>query len=272
MGEMLRLLPKAVSLIDELAIPEPRQPVASSAPSDKTATTPPVSSTPQPGLGAAVFSTHLGRRTPQGRQESRFVQPIARSDMVIDVVVGAEHLLRKYPYQYLNIFPQQGWQTGDLWDDYDIQTEGQLYFTEVLGFIERDNVVRVHKYACEYAQKYPERQTLIGGDMTELYDKANPLAIVNKLFVNGESRDYPPVFLWKVAHFLRTSMLAVKGITPPFKDVGNAAERPVVDLKDPALHSTVQVPASPEGSANVPADMSVAAIGKRLSRPLEIGS
>lgn len=274
MGELLRLLPAAVSLHEEPVIVDSKR-STSPAPSHKTVTVPPVSSThdvkPQPGRGNATFSTDLGRHAPRVLQDPRYVQPIARSNMVLDVVTGAGTLLRKYPYQYLNIFPQQGWQIGDLWDDHDIQIEGDLFFKELLGFIGRDNTVRAQKYAFEWAYKYPERQTLIGGDTAAIYDKSDPLSIVDKLFVNGESRDYPPVFLWKVAHFLRTSMLVVKGITVPPKETVSAPERPVMGHKNSVVHSTVQAPASVEGTANGPVAMSTAAKGKATHDIPDIG-
>jgi hypothetical protein len=267
MGEMQRLLPAALSSNGEPAPAESNQ-SASPAPSDKTVTAPPVSSNgnskpqSQPCQRSAIFSTDLGRRAPRGLQQPGGFQPIARSDLVKDVIVGAGHLLRKYPYQYLNIFPQQGWQIGDLWDEHDIQIEGESYFTELLGFIERDNVVRVQKYASEYAQKYPERLHLIGDDISGLYDKANPLSIVNKIFVNGESQNFPPSFLWKVAHFLRTHMCAVKAMTEPPQDPASAPARSVMDHGDSAVHSAVHTPALVEASASVPVATSNAAKGK----------
>ncbi|KAJ4381258.1 hypothetical protein N0V86_003607 [Didymella sp. IMI 355093] len=257
MGEMQRLLPATLSSNGEPAPAESNQ-SASPALSDKTVTAPPVGSNgdakpqSQPGQQSAIFSTDLGHRAPRGLQQPGDFQPIARSDLVKDVIVGAGHLLRKYPYQYLNIFPQQGWQIGDLWDDYDIQVEGESYFTELLGFIERDNVIRVQKYASEYAQKHPERLHLIGDDIAGLYNKANPLSIVNKIFVNGESQNFPPSFLWKVAHFLRINMFAVKAMTEPSQDPASAPARSVTDHGDSVVHSTVHTPAFIEASASVP--------------------
>lgn len=252
MGELQRLLPVAVSSSVEPTIAKLTQPT-SSALSDKALIESPVSSNgDKKSRGSAIFSTGLGRRAPRGFQQPGFFQPIARSDMVMDVVVGAGHLLREYPYQYMEVFPQQGWKINDLWDDHDIQTEGEGYFIELLGFLERDNVVRAEKYACDYAHKYPERLNLIGGDIAGLYDKTNPLSIVDKIFVNGESRDFPPVFLWKVAHVLRTNMLAVKAATTEqSNDATSAPALPVAARKDPVLHSTGQATTSEPATVDI---------------------
>ncbi|KAF3048285.1 hypothetical protein E8E12_011623 [Didymella heteroderae] len=260
MGEMLLQQPAAISSNGEPTLLESKQ-SASPAPSDKTVTAPPVSSNddimrqPQPGRRSAIFSTDIGRRARRGLQQPGFFQPIARSNLVEDAIIAAGYLRKKYPYQYSNVFPQQGWQIDDLWDDHDIQIEGEGYFTEVLRLIERDNVIRVQQYACEYAEKCPERLALIGGDIAGLYNKTSPLSIVDKIFVNGESRDFPPSFLWKVAHFLRTSMLTVKAMTES-KDSSSATAGPVANHRDPVVHSAELDPASVTASASVPVSTS----------------
>lgn len=242
MSEAHQPLPAAISSNDEPTIPESKQAVSPELP-DKTVTAPAVNYNghikpqPQPGRRNAIFSTDLGRRAPRGSQQPRFFQSVARSNLEEDVVVAAGYLRKKYPYQYLSILPHQGWHISDLWDDYDIQIEGEKYFTQVLKVIEKHNATQVPRFACEYAEKHPERLALIGGNITGLYDKAHPVSIVDKIFVNEESRDYPPSFLWKVAIVLRTNMLAVRAMTEASKDLAGAPVSSNVDEKDTLVHS-----------------------------------
>lgn len=257
MGEWQQPLPAAVRLNGETKVPQPKL-SASPAPPGKTVTAPPVSfngdvkQQPQPGQRAAIFSTDLGRRAPRGLQQPGFFQPIARSNLEKDAYVAAGYLRKKYPYQYLSIFPHQAWHISDLWDDYDIQIEGEKYFTAVLSVIANHNAIQVPQFAREYAEMHPERLNLIGGNIAGFYDKTNPLSIVDKIFVNGESREYPPSFLWKVAHALRTNMLAVKTLTESPNDPVNASARSVADQKDPVVHIAEHAPASVTASAKVP--------------------
>lgn len=269
MGEVQQPLPAAVSSNGEPTISESKQ-LVSPALSDKTVTAPPVSSNGhvkpqlQPDRRRAIFSTDLSRRALRGLQQPGFFQPIARSNLEEDVVVAAGYLRKKYPYQYLSIFPHQGWHISDLWDDYDIQIEGEKYFTQVLRVIEKHNATQVPQFACEYAEKHPERLALIGGNIAGLYDQANPLSIVDKIFVNGESRDYPLSFLWKVAVVLRTNMLAVKAMTEAPNDPASAPVRSNADQKDSAVHSAEHAPLSAAVPAKAPVAPSTASKGKIL--------
>lgn len=137
--------------------------------------------------------------------------------MIADVAIAADFWRHKYPYQYYSIFPGSGLKVNDLWDEYDIHLETENFCKEVLRFIEGDNATRAHKYSQEYVHVHPERLSTIGGNMTKLYDKCDPISVVDKIFVNNEKQTFPPVFLWHTAHHIRRAMLAVKGIKPPNK-------------------------------------------------------
>lgn len=183
-----------------------------------------------------MFSTDLGRKALRKLQGPPYAPVIVHSNIVPDVVNAASLWRSKYPFQYLCIFPHAGWEIGDLWDEEDIHLETESFCKQVLQFIERDNGVRAQKFAQDWSDMYPERLSIVGGDMTELYDKSNPLSIVDEIFVNEESRQYPPIFLWHVAHIMRTAMLAVKGVKLLVKDLvtvsgssGNDNKVPVVD-------------------------------------------
>ncbi|KAF3052215.1 hypothetical protein E8E11_010224 [Didymella keratinophila] len=270
MGELQQQLPAGVSSTGEPIIPNSKQP-ESPAPSDKTVTAPPVSSNddikqqPQPGRRAAIFSTDLCRRPPRGLQQLGCFQPIVRSNLEEDAYVAAGRLRKKYPYQYLSIFPHQGWLISDFWDDHDIQIEGKNYSTAVLNIIANHNAIQVPQFAREYAEKHPERLNLIGGNIAGLYDKSDPLSIVDKIFVNGETRGYPPAFLWKVAYVLRTKMLAVKAISEPPKHPVSDPARSDADQQDLVVHSAEHAPASVTAPAKVPVATSTASKGKTQS-------
>jgi hypothetical protein len=272
MGELQQQLPAAVSSKGEPTISEAKQ-SASPAPSDKTVTAPLVGSNvdikqqPQPGRRVAIFSTNLGRRAPRGLQQPGFFQPIVRTNLEEDAFVAAGRLRKKYPYQYLSIFPHQGWQVSDLWDDHDIQIEGENYFITVLNIIANHNAIQVPQFAREYAEKHPERLNLIGGNLAGLYDKTSPLSIVDKIFVNGETRECPHAFLWKVAHVLRTNMLAAKALTEPSTDPVSDQARSDADQKDSEVHSTEQAPVAVIAAAKVPVATSTASKGKKHSIP-----
>jgi hypothetical protein len=172
-----------------------------------------------------MFSTDLGKRAPRKLQGPPYAPVIVRSDKVQGVVVAAHLWLKKYPLQYLCIFPDSGWQISDLWDEHDIHIETELFCKEVLKFIERDNYVCAKNYAQGWSKLHPERLGIVGGDLTELYDKNDSLSIVEKIFVNGEEQDFPRTFLWNVAHIMRTAMLEVKGVKAPFKEASSVSGR-----------------------------------------------
>ncbi|KAJ4994445.1 hypothetical protein SVAN01_00274 [Stagonosporopsis vannaccii] len=223
----------------ELVFPSSERSAVSSLVPRKTASSP--HSTPakhvQPhlGRGSAMFSTDLGRRAPRKLQGPSYVPVIVRSNMVADVVNAAGHWRSKYPFHYLCIFPHAGWKISDLWDEEDIHLETESFCKQVLQFIERDNSARARKYAQDWSYMYPERLPTVGGDMTRLYDKSNPLSIVEKIFVNEESREYPPIFLWHVAHIMRTAMLAAKGIYLPAEELVTVSEAMSNGNTTPAL-------------------------------------
>jgi hypothetical protein len=162
-----------------------------------------------------MFSTNLGRRALRRLQGPSHPPVIVKGNKIHAVVAAAGIWRNKYPYQYMCIFPQGGWQIGDLWDEEDIHIDTESFCKETLCFIERDNCVRAQKYAQDWSKMHPERLPIVGGDMSELYDKANPLSIVDKIFINGETQKYPPIFLWHVAHMMRGAILFVKGARLP---------------------------------------------------------
>lgn len=247
MGDLAPLPTAAAPSTDELTFASSDLSVAPPALAEKTVTSPHPApaehAQPQLGRGSAMFSTDLGKRAPRKLQGPPYAPVIARSNMVLDVVNAAGLWRSKYPYQYLCIFPHAGWKINDLWDDEDIHLETESFCKELLRFIERDNGVRAQKYAQDWSSMHPERLPIVGGDMVELYDKTNPLSIVDKIFVGEESREYPPIFLWHVAHIMRTAMLTVKGAK--LVSLGN-------DNKDPVVHSTTGSSATTNLTATVP--------------------
>ncbi|KAF2629709.1 hypothetical protein BU25DRAFT_272384 [Macroventuria anomochaeta] len=262
MGDIAPPPLEAASSNDELASKGSELSTTSPAGSDKTLTPPRLRSTsnvePQLGGGSAMFSTDLGRRAPRRFQSPPYAPVLVRSDIVRDVVTAAGYWRSKYPHQYLCIFPRAGWQIGDLWDKEDVHRETEPFCKEVLRFIERDNCVRAQNYVQDWSKLHPERLPIVGGDMTELYDKSNPLSVVDKIFVNEERRQYPPIFLWHVAHIMRTTMLTVKGAKLPVKKP-SVPERLDTGHKDPVAHGTAPIPATVEGTAILPVASSTTA-------------
>ena len=206
----------AASSEDESTSKNSDQSSASPTGSDKTILAPlPTSTTAielQLNRGSAIFSTGLGKRAPRRLQGPPYVPVLVRSDIVQGVAMAAGVWFQKYPQQYMCIFPRAGWQIDDLWDDEDIHLETESFCRELLKFIERDNVARAKDFAQDWSKMHPEKLNIVGGDMTDVYDKENPLSIVDKIFANSEKEKYPAVFLWHVAHMMRTAMLAVKGV------------------------------------------------------------
>jgi hypothetical protein len=165
-----------------------------------------------------MFSTGLGARPQRKLLGPSNVPVIVRGgNMIADVAVAADFWRHKYPHQYFSIFPGSGLKINDLWDEHDIHLETENFCKHVLRFIEGDNATRAHKYSREYVHLHPERLSTIGSDMTTLYDKGDPISVVDKIFVNNEKQTFPPIFLWHTAHHIRTAMLAVKGIKLPNK-------------------------------------------------------
>ncbi|KAJ4325019.1 hypothetical protein N0V94_000903 [Neodidymelliopsis sp. IMI 364377] len=226
---------------------------ASPTDSDKTVSTP-VADTHPPlelslGRGSAMFSTDLGKRAPRKLQGPPYAPVIVRSDKVQGVVVAAHLWSKKYPLQYLCIFPDSGWQIGDLWDEHDIYIETEPFCKEVLKFIERDNYVCAKTYAQNWSKLHPERLGIVGGDLTGVYDKNDSLSIVDKIFVNGEEQDFPRTFLWNVAHIIRTAMLEVKGVKAPFKETSIVSGRLNTEQDHHISNDIAKVPAVLEDTA-----------------------
>ena len=237
---------------------------ASPTGSDNTVTqpqpSPATNSEPQLGQGSAMFSTDLGMCAPRRLQGPGYPSVVVKSDKIYAVATAAGHWRAKYPYQYMCILPQGKWQIGDLWDEEDIYIDTASFCKAVLSFIEQDNCIRAKKYAHEWSKQHLERLSVLGGDMSELYNKANPLSIVHKIFTTEERQLYPPIFLWHVAHIMRVAMLAVKGVKLPAKVTGIASERPNVDNENVDADGAARDPKTAESSAmphTVPSSMAL---------------
>lgn len=233
----------AASSEDESASKGSDRSSASPASSDKTvlALLPTSAAILEPQLdrGSAIFSIGLGKRAPRRLQGPPYTPVLVRSDIVQGVAMAAGVWFQKYPQQYMCIFPRAGWQIDDLWDDEDIHLETESFCRELLKFIERDNVARAKEFAQDWSKMHPEQLNVVGGDMTDLYDKENPLSVVDKIFTNGEKEKFPPVFLWHVAHMMRTAMLTVKGVKLPAKDTVGISARSNIGADTPVVHSTL---------------------------------
>lgn len=211
-----------------------------------------VNSQPQLGSGSAMFSTDLGMRAPRKLQGPPYPPILVRSDLVEGIFMAAGVWRNKYPYQYLCIFPHSGWQIGDLWDEEDIHLETESFCKDLLQFIERDVCVRAQNYAQQWSRIHADRLHIVGGDMTDLYDRHDHISIVNKVFVNGEQQEYPPIFLWHVAHIMRTAMLAVKGVKLPARHTYSVSQRLGTGQDGPVSNNTIRVPAIIEGTGTSP--------------------
>jgi hypothetical protein len=159
-----------------------------------------------PSTGAAILSTENGRRPTREPPGPPYPPVIVRSNKVIGVVQYANYWRNKYGKLYHSFFTNSGWIIADLWDNADIHLESPGFLEEVLLFITRDNEFRARKYAFEWSQAHRDKLDTIGGDMTQVYDHNNPMAIVDKVFTDGETRDYPHLFLWHVVRHMRQSM------------------------------------------------------------------
>lgn len=222
---------------------------------------------PQLNRGKAMFSTSLGTQPQRKLRGLRRTSVIARSDKVQDVVVAAGFWRDKYPYQCFCIFPGGDWKIEDFWDEEDIHLDTDSFCREVLRFIERDNCVRAQQYSQEWAKMYPERLSILGGDMTKLYDTQDPLSVVDKIFVNNETQIYPPIFLWHAAHIIRKAMLTVKGVELPLKSM--ALEVLVKDQNDAVAQTISDMSAAVGGLPALPTMGSNASMntGKRSQKP-----
>jgi hypothetical protein len=164
------------------------------------------------GSGRAFFSTELGTRPPRKLIGPPFPPVIVRSDKVAGVVQTALHWRKKHPQVCWTVFPQCGWTVEDFWDAEDIHIDTRTHLAEVLTFLSRDNSWCASKFAQDWSRAHPEQvnKVLGVGDLKDFYDPKDHLAIVDKLFVNGETADKPREFLWHVAHIMRTALVKVR--------------------------------------------------------------
>ena len=160
---------------------------------------------------AAVLSTNLGRQPAREPPGPPFPPVILHSNKITGVFHYASYWRNKHPKIYHSFFPDSGWTITDLWDDADIHLESPSFLEEVLGFICRDNAHRANVYVYEWSKAHPEKLDMIGGDMSQIYDIHRPAAIVDKIFTDGETKQYPHMFLWHVFRNMRICMaIAVK--------------------------------------------------------------
>jgi len=134
------------------------------------------------------------------------VPVIVRSEKVTGVVYYANYWRNKHPKIYHCFFPESGWTISDLWDNADIHLESPGFLEEVLRFICQDNAVRANHYVVQWSKAHPEKLDMIGGDMSQIYDIHYPAAIVDMIFTDGETEQYPHMFLWHVFHNMRICM------------------------------------------------------------------
>jgi hypothetical protein len=132
---------------------------------------------------------------------------VVRSNKIQGIVDHARSMLANSPARYLCFFPQCGYTIHDAWDSHDIHIDSAEFLTEVLTFITRDNVYRARTYAHEWSQKNRHRLDFIAGEVPRMYDSNNPLSIVDRIFIDGETQSYPREFLWHVANMIRTGMV-----------------------------------------------------------------
>ncbi|KAF2798896.1 hypothetical protein K505DRAFT_321526, partial [Melanomma pulvis-pyrius CBS 109.77] len=182
-------------------------PAASTSPHEQKQSAPEI--VPMPHANQAVLTTDLGRQSHHPAPTPPGPPLVVRSDKMQGVADFAQRMFANSRDQYLSYFPQCGWTIYDLWDSVDIAIDSPSFLEEVLKYITFDNVHRMRAYAVEWSEKNRDRLDFIGGDMTSVYDPNDHLAIVEKIFINGETDAYPRIFLWHVAHFMRTGMMNV---------------------------------------------------------------
>ena len=132
---------------------------------------------------------------------------IVRSNNTQGVVDHARRMLENSPARYLCFFPQCGYTIYDAWDSHDIRIDSAEFLTQVLTFITRDNVYRAQTYAHEWSQKNRHRLDFIAGEVPRMYNSSDPISIVDRIFINGETQSYPREFLWHVANIMRNGMV-----------------------------------------------------------------
>ncbi|KAH7398917.1 hypothetical protein DE146DRAFT_782706 [Phaeosphaeria sp. MPI-PUGE-AT-0046c] len=121
----------------------------------------------------------------------------------------ANYWRSRYPRIGWCVFPDCAWEIEDLWDDQDIHTYTPKLCREALQFLARDNSWTAKKFAEDWARAHPEHLAAAFGksSMAAMYDPAQPLDIVDKIFIFGEHNLLPRQFLYHAADILRTAML-----------------------------------------------------------------
>jgi hypothetical protein len=192
------------------------------APEPKPHSGPSLTAPSQAGL--AIFSTDLGRRPKRDPPGPPYAPVIVVSDKVRGVVDFARSWQAKYPKQYLCFFPYCGHNIHDLWDNADIHLHSPGFLQEALKFITQDNVMCARNYAIQWSINNRERLHVVA---EVEYHPAQPLAIVDDIFVNGETDEFPREFLWHVAHMMRYGMceVAVKKKAVPSEAVAGTVAK-----------------------------------------------
>ncbi|KAF2712725.1 hypothetical protein K504DRAFT_211005 [Pleomassaria siparia CBS 279.74] len=165
---------------------------------------------PKVDLPKPIFSTERERQ-PYHNMASGPPYPlvIVRSDMRKDTADYAHFCIDKYRDQALCLFPQCGYDITDVWPDAEIQLSGIPFMKEVLKFLTFENVHRARLYARTWAEQNPLELSKLGqGNLSGFYDEKDHLAIVDKIFVKGETAQFPRPFLWHVANIIRHDILA----------------------------------------------------------------
>jgi hypothetical protein len=188
--------------------PEGHRP-ASPADSDKTVVASSENAMSNPRPRRALFSTGLGSRPPRVVQGPPYPPIIVRSVKVTGVVDAARLWREKYPREALSIFPDCGRTIGEFWDPADIHIDTPEHYQDVLNFLMADNVHCAKKFAVDWSRANPEQlsNTIGRANLKDIYDPANPGAIVDKVFVNGETNGWPHQFLFFAACIMRQTML-----------------------------------------------------------------
>jgi len=156
-----------------------------------------------PQAGLALFSTDLGRHPKREPAGPPYAPVIVVSDKVRGVVDFARKCKAKYPNEYLFFFPHCGFTIHDLWDNADIHLHSPTFLQEVLKFITQDNVRYAQSVAVHWSTHNPQRLHVV---LEVAYQQEQPLGIVDEIFVNGETNEFPREFLWHVAHMMRFGM------------------------------------------------------------------
>lgn len=207
-----------VSMTEAVALPATmRNECPQSSPADSERTVVAASSTTpvqtiMSQSGGALFSTEFGMRPPRNVPGPPFPSIIVRSQKVIGVVEAAKYWRERFPWQSWCIFPNCGWKIEDFWDARDIEIDTHEHYEEVLKFLSHDNLFCAWKFAREFSRTHPEQvaKTVGQGNLDGIYDPAHPEFIVDKVFVNGETKDKPRQFLWHAAHIMRAQMVDIR--------------------------------------------------------------